>query len=125
MSVEESAVGQISDLQFEDGAAELRDSPDVQPDVGLLVTEVQGVGLQPELAVLVASNASQCSEDPAERAEAVYLGRLEPEAAMLFKAHFETCLRCRQEYADTVRFVNATTSAAAKMLESGDGSKAN
>jgi hypothetical protein len=62
---------------------------------------VQRVDPEPELALLVATNASKCSEDPAEMAEAVDLGRLEPEAAMLFKAHLATCPRCRQPYEET------------------------
>jgi tetratricopeptide (TPR) repeat protein len=54
-----------------------------------------------------------------ETAEAAYLGRLEPEAAMLFKTHSETCPPCRQVYEETVEFVVAI-SAAAKWLRFGD-----
>jgi hypothetical protein len=118
MSDEKSLVGEISDPVHEDAAAELPDSPDVS------VAEVQGVGSEPELAPLVASSASQCSEDPAEMAEAVYMGRLEPEAAMLLQAHFETCPGCRQVYGETVEFVYAISNAA-KGLESVDGSEVN
>jgi hypothetical protein len=124
MSDEKSAVGEISDFQLEDAAAEMPDSTDVQPDVGLSVAVVQEVDPEGELALLVATSASQCSEDPAEMAEAAYLGRLEPEATMLFKAHLVTCPRCRQPFEETVAFVDAIR-AAAKAFESGDGSKVN
>jgi hypothetical protein len=124
MSEEESKMGEISGLQFEDATAGLPDSPDVQPDVGLSVAVVQGIDPRPELALLVNSNASQCSEDPAEMTEAYYLGRLEPEAAMLFKGHFETCSCCRQAHEETVAFVDAIR-VAAKGLESVDDSKVN
>jgi hypothetical protein len=119
-----TAVAEISDFQLEDAAAELPDSPDLQPDVGLSVTALQGIDPEAELALVVATDTSQCSEDPAEMAEAVYLGRLEPEATMLFKAHLETCPGCRQAYEETVAFVDAIR-AAAKSLESGDGFKMN
>ena len=122
MSDEKSDMGEISDLQFEDAAAGLRDSPDIQPDVGPSVAAVEGVDPQPELALSVASNASQCAEDPAEMTEAVYLGRLEPQAAILFKAHVEACPRCRPVYEETVAFVEAIR-AAATWLDSGHGSK--
>jgi hypothetical protein len=122
MSDEKSAVGEISDLQLKNAAAELPDSTDVQPDVGLSVAVAQGT--EPELALLVATNASQCSEDPAEMAEAIYLGRLEPEATMLFKAHLVTCPHCRQPYEETVAFVDAIR-AAAKSFEPVGRSKVN
>ena len=109
MSDEKSAVGEASDLQVEDAAAELR------------VAVVQEVDPEPELALLVATNASQCSEDPTEVAEAAYLGRLAPEVTMLFKAHLVTCTRCRQPYEETVAFVEAIR-AAAKSLELSAGS---
>jgi hypothetical protein len=105
-------VGGISDLRLDDGAAELLDSRNVPPDDGLAVAIVQGVGPKPEQAFLMASNASQCSEDPAEMAEAAYGSRLEPEAATLFKAHVETCPRCRQVYKETLEFVDAIRAAA-------------
>jgi hypothetical protein len=95
----------------------------MQPDVGLAAV-AQAVDVRPELAFFMTSNAAHCSEDPAEIAEAVYLGRLDPKAAMWFKAHSETCLPCRQVYEETVEFVDAIR-AADKELESGDCSKAN
>ena len=125
MSDEKSQAGESSDLRFEAGTAERRASPDVQPNVGLSVAVVVGRSdPKPELALLVAANASQCSEDPAETAEAAYLGRLEPEAAMLFKTHLEACPPCRQKYEETVEFVVAI-SAVAKSLRFGDCSKVN
>ena len=96
----------------------------MQPDVGLSVAVVRACKLKPALALLVASNALQCSEDTAETAEAAYFCRLEPEAAMLFKTHFETCRPCRQAYEETVDFVDAISDAA-KWLVSGHGSRAN
>jgi hypothetical protein len=57
-------------------------------------------------------------------AEVFYLGRLAPEAAMFFRAHLETCHSCGEIYEKTVKFVDSIC-AAAKWLESGDGSKAN
>jgi len=115
---------EINGLQFEDATAGLPDSPEVQPVVGLSVAVVEGLDPQPELALLANSNALQCSEDPAEMAEAFYLGHLEPEAAMLFKVHFETCSRCRQAHEETVEFVDAIR-VAAKGLESVEDSKVN
>jgi hypothetical protein len=124
MSDEKSAVDEINGFPLEDAAAELPGSPGMQPDVGLSVAGVEGVGSEPELASLVASSASQCSEDPAEMAEAVYMGRLEPAAAMLFQAHFETCPCCLKVYGETVEFVFAI-STAAKGLELIEGSEEN
>jgi hypothetical protein len=69
-------------------------------------------------------NTLYCCDDPAEMAEALCLGRLEPEAAVFFKAHLETCHSCGQVYEETVEFVDAICGAA-KWLESGDSSKAN
>ena len=122
MSEEKSELGGISQLQFEDAAAGLRDSPDIEPDGGSSVAAVEGVDPQPQLALSVASTASQCSEDPAEMTEAVYLGRLEPQAAIRFKAHVEACPRCLPVYKETVAFVDAIR-AAATWLDSGHGSK--
>ena len=124
MSEEESEMDEINGLHFEDATAGLPDSPEVQPDVGLSLTVVEGVDPQPELALLVTPSPSQCSEDPAEMAEAFYLGRLEPEAAMLFKVHIENCSRCRQAHEETAEFVDAIR-VAAKGLESVEDSKVN
>jgi hypothetical protein len=69
-------------------------------------------------------NTLQCPDDPAETAEALCLGRLEPEAAMFFSVHLETCHSCAQVYEETIEFV-ASICDAAKWLKSGDGTKAN
>ena len=59
-----TAVAEISDFQLEDAAAELPDSPDLQPDVGLSVTALQGIDPEAQLALLVATDTLQCSEEP-------------------------------------------------------------
>jgi hypothetical protein len=77
-----------------------------------------------DLAFRVASSGFQCSKDPVEMAEAVYLGGLDLESAVFFTAHLETCARCRQVYEETVEFVDAMRTAA-RWLASGDGCKPN
>jgi hypothetical protein len=124
MSDEKSAAGEVGDWQREEGVAELRDWPEAQSDIGLPVAVAQGNETGPEPARTVASNASTCSEDPAEIAEEAYLDRLAPEAAMWFQAHREICPDCRRVYAETVEFVDAIR-AADKELESGNSTGPN
>jgi len=53
-----------------------------------------------------------CPEDPLERAEELYLGRLATTAAESFERHLEGCACCRQVYEETATFIRSTRAAA-------------